>query len=372
MNLRPALGLTLTIRSIIVGVMMCAAVGCGPRAEQATRGEVVRPARIHQVSSASTISRRSFVARVEAPQTVDLSFQVSGPLVEFPIKEGEVVPEGRVIAVLDPGDFKRAVREAEVQLDLARSDRARKRQLLRQNLMSVSLVDEAEALYKLREVRLSQALEDLSDTRITAPFDAYISERFVDNHVNVSAGDDIVRVLDLTNLYLIANLPEQVFATATTEQMVKMYAEFAFAPGQRFDVEYYENRGEAGSVAQTYEVTFVMSPPTGLRILPGMTATLVLELDQGVSETVEIPPTALVAAADGRYFVWLFDRDTGMVTRRYVEAAVPRADSVAISAGLASGELIVAAGAQQLRDGMRVRALEVGPGNGPGNDSDAR
>ena len=368
MNLRPTLRPTRTLRPAIIGVMMCALLGCGPQAEQATRGEVVRPARIHQVSSAGAISRRSFVARVEAPQTVDLSFQVSGPLVEFPVKEGEVVPEGRVIAVLDPGDFKRALREAEVQLDLARADRARKRQLLKQSLMSVSLVDEAEALYKLREVRLSQALEDLSDTRITAPFDAYVSERFVDNHVNVNAGDNIVRVLDLTNLYLIANLPEQVFATATTEQFVKMYAEFAFAPAQRFDVEYYENRGEAGSVAQTYEVTFVMSPPAGLRILPGMTATLVLELDQGVNETVEIPPTALVAAADGRYFVWLFDRDSGLVTRRYVEAGVLRADSVAISAGLVSGELIVAAGAQQLRDGMRVRALEIG--GGPGNDSD--
>lgn len=364
-----------TLCRAMIGVMMCVLLGCGPQAEQATRGEVVRPARIHQVSSASTISRRSFVARVEAPQTVDLSFQVSGPLVEFSVKEGEVVPEGRVIAVLDPGDFKRAVREAEVQLDLARADLARKRQLLRQNLMSVSMVDEAEALYKLREVRLSQALEDLSDTRITAPFDAYVSQRFVDNHVNVDAGDDIVRVLDLTNLYLIANLPEQVFATATVEQVVKMYAEFAFAPAQRFDVEYYENRGEAGTVAQTYEVTFIMAPPPGLRILPGMTATLVLEFDQGVSETVEIPPTALVVAADGRYFVWLFDRDSGMVTRRYVDAGVPRAESVTISAGLASGELIVAAGAQQLRDGMRVRALDVGsgdgPGNGPGNDSNA-
>jgi RND family efflux transporter MFP subunit len=228
--------------------------------------------------------------------------------------------------------------------------------------MSVSLVEEAEGLYKLREVRLSQAREDLSDTRITAPFEAYISQRFVDRHVNVDAGDDIVRVLDLTQLYVIANLPEQIVATATNEQVVQRYAEFAFAPGQRFELEYYENRGEAGTVAQTYEVTFVMPRPEGLRILPGMTATVVLEFSQGASDTVEIPPTALVADVDGRYFVWLFDRDSGMVSRRYVEAGVPHADSVAISTGLASGELIVAAGAQQLHDGMRVRALDDGSG----------
>lgn len=354
-------------RSAAIGVMLGALSGCGPQAEPVAQGAVVRPVRIHQVSTGNATDLRRFVARVEAPQTVDLSFEVSGPLVDLPVKEGEVVAKGSVIAVLDPSDFQRAVREAEVQLDLARADLARKRQLLKQNLMSVSVLDEAEGLFKLREVRLSQAREDLSDTRITAPFEAYISQRFVDNHVNVEAGDDIVRVLDRTMIYLIANLPEEVLATADPAQVVQNYAEFAFAPGRRFDVEYYENRGEAGTVAQTYEVTFIMPQPANLNILPGMTATVVLELAREASDAVAIPPTALVAAADGRYFVWLFDRDSGMVTRRYVEAGMPSADSVAISAGLANGELIVAAGAQQVRDGMRVRALEDGRGNGPGN-----
>ncbi len=362
------------LRRVSIGLMLCAVFGCGPQAERVEQAEVVRPVRIHRVSSASAINRRTFVARVEAPQTVDLSFEVSGPLVDLPVKEGEVVAKGSVIAVLDPSDFKRAVREAEVQLDLARADLARKRKLLKQNLMSVSLVEEAEGLFELREVRLSQAREDLSDTRITAPFEAYISQRFVDNHVNVDAGDEIVRVLDRTLIHLIANVPEEVLATADPEQVIQNYAEFAFAPGQRFDVEYYENRGEAGTVAQTYEVTFVMPQPPDLNILPGMTATVVLELGVATSQAVEVPPTALVAAADGRYFVWLFNRDSGLVARRYVEAGVPRAESVAISAGLANGELIVSAGAQQLRDGMRVRALEegAGPGNGhrPGRGSD--
>jgi RND family efflux transporter MFP subunit len=357
------------LRRISIGLTLCAAFGCGPQAERVEQAEVVRPARIHRVSGASAINRRTFVARVEAPQTVDLSFEVSGPLVDLPVKEGEVVAKGSVIAVLDPSDFQRAVLEAEVQLDLARADLARKRQLLKQNLMSVSLADEAEGLFKLREVRLAQAREDLSDTRITAPFEAYISQRFVDNHVNVDAGDDIVRVLDRTVIYLIANVPEEVLATADAEQVIRNYAEFAFAPGQRFEVEYYENRGEAGTVAQTYEVTFLMPQPPDLNILPGMTATVVLELGMATSNAVEIPPTALVAAADGRYFVWMFDRDSGMVTRRYVEADVPRAESVAIRAGLARGELIVAAGAQQLRDGMRVRALEEDEGSGNGNGS---
>ena len=141
----------MSVRRVLISLMLCAAFGCGPQAELVEQAEVVRPARIHQVSSASAINRRTFVARVEAPQTVDLSFEVSGPLVDLPVKEGEVVAKGSVIAVLDPSDFQRAVLEAEVQLDLARSDLARKRQLLKQNLMSVSLVDEAEVFYQMSE-----------------------------------------------------------------------------------------------------------------------------------------------------------------------------------------------------------------------------
>ncbi|MEM9794652.1 MAG: efflux RND transporter periplasmic adaptor subunit, partial [Pseudomonadota bacterium] len=44
---------------------------------------------------------RQFFGLVVARQTVDLAFQVSGQIVEFPAIEGESIPKGGLIALLD-------------------------------------------------------------------------------------------------------------------------------------------------------------------------------------------------------------------------------------------------------------------------------
>ena len=62
--------------------------------------QAVRPARIVVVSSNLDTDRHEFVARVEAAQSVDVSFEVAGPLAELPILEGQTVERARCARVL--------------------------------------------------------------------------------------------------------------------------------------------------------------------------------------------------------------------------------------------------------------------------------
>jgi RND family efflux transporter MFP subunit len=52
---------------------------------------------------------------------VDLSFRVSGPLVDLPVNEGQEVEEGALIARIDPRDFKSQLEDIEGNLDQARA-----------------------------------------------------------------------------------------------------------------------------------------------------------------------------------------------------------------------------------------------------------
>ena len=54
-----------------------------------------------------------FTARIEALQAIDMSFEVGGPLRKFPVREGEKVQQGSLLAALDPTDFQLEAREAE-------------------------------------------------------------------------------------------------------------------------------------------------------------------------------------------------------------------------------------------------------------------
>jgi RND family efflux transporter MFP subunit len=344
---------------LILLVLTFLVVACAERSEPAALDQSVRPARIFVVQDAASILEYQFVGRVAAARTVDMTFEVSGPLRQLPVLEGQTLAEGDLVAALDTKDFELAVREAQVQLQLARQDLERKQRVLAQRGIARSVVDDAKSNYELQQVRLQKAQESLTDARLYAPFEAYVARRYVDNFVTVQAGQKIVRLNDPNRLLVTANVPEYLFATATNDQVVEMYAEFDFAPQQRFALTVYETSGEADELAQTYEVSLQMAQPEQWNILPGMTATVTVRLRDSSENAGDkiIPTSALVSDAQGAFFVWIFDSATGQVSKRYVEVAAPQQAGVPVLSGLQGGDMVVATGASQLLEGMIVRSL---------------
>ena len=338
--------------------------GCDPSVEEPTAEQSVRPAKVIQVQARGVVTAHEFVGRVEAAQSIDVSFEVDGVLAELPVLEGQTIDRGQLVAALDPTDFRLAVREAELQVELARQDWQRKRRLLTQRGIAASLVEDARSLHKLQQVRLAQRRESLAKSRITAPFDAYVAQRYVDNFVQVGAKDKVARLNDLHELQVVAGVPEQLLVTVRTEQVVSIDAIFPFAPERRFPLTLRENRGEADAVAQTYEVSFTMQRPAEFNILPGMTAAVRVALrpEAGAPASARIPVSALVSGPDKGFFVWIYDPETQQVRKQAVEVGPPTAYGVPVTSGLQGGELVVSVGANQLQEGMRIRPLDNGLG----------
>ena len=336
------------------------AAGCSAREEPAVADQSIRPAKVIVARAFGTPRVHEFVGRIEAAQSIDMSFEIDGVLAELPVREGQTIERGQPVAALDPTDFRLAVREAELEVQLARQDLDRKRRLLAQNGIAASLVDDARALYELQQVRLERRREALAKSRISAPFDAHVARRYLDNHVQVSAADPVVRLNDLRELQVVAGVPEQLVMTVGTERVLSLEAIFPFAPDRRFPLAYRENRGDADAVAQTYEVSFSMRRPVEFNVLPGMSVAVRVAVRPaaGAVDTVRLPVSALVSGPDKRFFVWLFDPGTQAVRKRAVRLGTPDAGGIPVTAGLRGGELVIAAGGGQLREGMRVRPLE--------------
>ena len=345
MQLLIFLGLTLLLSS------------CSERTPPQPEAQNVRPAKLMTVKRFSSIGEYSFTARLEALQTIDLSFEVGGPLQQVLIKEGESIKSGSLVAVLDPTEFQLALEEAKVQLKLASQDLRRKRKVLVENGIAKSVVEDAQSNHELQIVRLGKAKERLDDTRIYAPFDAYVSRRYLDNFVNVGPGTPIVKLHDLTQLQVVMSVPENLVATVGPDRLLRSWVEFSFVPGRQFEIALHENRGEADSLAQTYEVSFIMAKPDDLNLLPGMTGTAKIQIQESGSGRIMLPASAVVPAADGTLSVWVFDPTSNRVTQRLIRTEAPTADGVPITDGLQDGEQVVVAGASQLQAGMLVRPL---------------
>lgn len=335
---------------------------CEPAPPPPPEPQIERVARVMQVRSRVIGRELEFVGQVEAAQTVDLKFEVAGTLNLLQAREGETVRAGTLVAALDKREFELAVREAEVQRQLARQDLDRKTALLDKRVIPQATVDDARALFELRTVHLEQARKNLTETEIHAPFDAYVVNRFIDNHAVVQSGTAVVRIADLNELLVSVNVPEALLATIPQSDVASITARFPFIEGESFPLLYRENRGEADPVAQTYLVTLSMRPPAQWNILPGMTARVTVTLNEDVSADarVLIPAGAVVTTPEGGFAVWAFDRESGAVTRTPVQVEADTSGDFRVTAGLEGGEWIIAAGAHQVQTGMRIRPLNDG------------
>ncbi|WP_144057987.1 efflux RND transporter periplasmic adaptor subunit [Novipirellula maiorica] len=93
--------------------------GCSDTQDESTP---IRPVRTVKVGDLTAISGRQFPGRASAKNEVELSFQVSGPLVSLPVDVGSVVKKGDVIAAIDPRDFETALASNQANLDRANAN----------------------------------------------------------------------------------------------------------------------------------------------------------------------------------------------------------------------------------------------------------
>ena len=118
MPLRAVANQLLPICCLLVSSLLL--TGCGKCKD--SDSEPVRPIRTMTVGSAEAILERSFPGRASAAQEADLSFRVTGPLITFPVKVGEAVEAGQLLASIDTRDFEVQLRNAQGNLQRAEAN----------------------------------------------------------------------------------------------------------------------------------------------------------------------------------------------------------------------------------------------------------
>ncbi len=112
-NRRPRVAMVLSVSSWLL------AAGCSPPA--APPAAVVRPVKTTVVTAGAETRERLLPGTVEASRRVELAFQVSGLLAELPVREGQRVAKGELIAQLRQDEFEAALKGRQSQLEQARA-----------------------------------------------------------------------------------------------------------------------------------------------------------------------------------------------------------------------------------------------------------
>ena len=338
-------------KALLASLAVAGLLGAGVDLGQAQ--ETAKPARVITVEQQGAGVERRFFGRVAALETVDLSFQVGGQVIEFPVEDGEEIAEGSLVAELDLVPFELALEQAILESEQA--ERALDRVTQLQGTVSEATREDAETSFALSRVAVRNAENALEDATLLAPFEALVSRRLVANFTTVGGGTPVVRLHNMSELRVEADITEVLFQQAAGGTF-DIFAQFP-STDELFPLEIREVIAEATDIGQSFTVSLALQPPEGITVLPGSTATMIVR--QQTSDTrLRIPASAVGIAADGSTFALVFQstngEDTGTLSQVAITIEPDEAGFVVVTDGLSAGDEVVGAGVAQLADGQTV------------------
>ena len=289
--------------------------------------------------------------------------KVAGELVSVPVREGEAVKRGQVLARIDQTEVQArvAARRADVsaahaQLDWAAKNRTTQKALLEKGFIAQTAYDNVQsnfdvAVARLRaaEAELVVAQKALGDSVLVAPFDGIVFLRHAQAGERVALDAKVVSVVDLSRLQLEAAVPANEIGRLRVGQPVAFRVD-AFGE-QSFAGRIDRISPATVSGSRSINVYAVIDNPEGV-LRAGLFAQGAVSLER--IEGALVVPVSAVREELGRNSVYaLVD---GAVRRRAVTIGpADAADRVQVLEGLAPGDRIVRANLGTLREGTAAR-----------------
>lgn len=321
--------------------------------------DVVRPIRAVKIVDAEALRGRSFPCRAEAVQEINAAFEVPGRLIERPVRVGSEVAAGALLARLDPSDFQNALVQAEARAERARALRDRIAQALRSGAVARQDLTNAQAELDDALAEVEIRTKALEDTQLRAPFDGMIAATFVENFQNVQAKQPVMRLLDISSVECVVNIPENLVSAVPYVQEIEVV--FDAFPGRVIPAAIAEVGREATVTTRTFPITLVMDQPGDVEILPGMAGRVSARAvvpDAADDAGFDIPLNAIFSDDGRRSLVWVIDPVTMAAGKREVEEVGLSALGMRVT-GVKSGEWIATTAVHVLREGQRVRLPEL-------------
>ncbi|MBA3814369.1 MAG: efflux RND transporter periplasmic adaptor subunit [Alphaproteobacteria bacterium] len=274
-----------------------------------------------------------------------LKAETPGRIELIHFKEGDSIKADQKLFTLYNKEQAAKLKKAEAALALNQSILKRKKELAKKNFACLQDLEKAEAQVRIDEADLELAQEALNQTIIRAPFEGVLSERKQSKGSYVAAGDELVRIQDLTPIRLTFHIPEKDLKAIKTDDPVNVttdaYADKTFEG----TIEAIEPSINEKNRSITVHARFENKDGS---LLPGLYGKISIGLSGKKTTTLVVPEKTLVFAQDAIY-VYKRMGDKAVLTK--VTLGIRTGDQAEILSGLQKGDEIILEGLYKIHDG---------------------
>lgn len=309
---------------------------------------------------------RSFIGRVEPARETRAAFELAGLVLQVAVEEGAQIEEGAVLAVLDAdaltidlAQLDADRRALQADRDLAEATMTRRDALRDRGFESSQSYDEARFAVDAIKARIV-AVEaqrrrlrlDIAKSTLTAPFDAVVTRRMVDEGTVVAAGAPLVVLQETARPEARVGLPARIARSLRAEQTVALTLDGAPVKGTVSAV-----LPDVDPTTRTVPVIIALPPASPA--LAGEIVRLIIE-DEIEARGAWVPVASLSEATRGLWSLTTVTELTsttegGMLSTALVEILHLDGDRAFVRGTLREGTQFVDAGPHRAAPGQRVR-----------------
>jgi RND family efflux transporter MFP subunit len=286
---------------------------------------------------------------VQSRFPVVVSSRITATVIRLLADQGDIVRRGQPLVELDDRDLAARATAARTELEFARANYQRDREVFDKGYIAQAAMDATTAALRGAEAREREASTTLSYSRIAAPVGGVITARRVEAGQTVGPGTTLFRLADPRTLWVATRIDETIVGQVRVGQA----ATIALRTGEQAAGKVARIALESDAATRELEVDVAFGgPPSRFAIDQEAEVTIHVGEEQGVV----IPASALFQQGPARGVLVVTNARAEF---RPVKTGASDGTRVVVREGLAAGERVILRPGS-VKPGSRVRAVADG------------
>jgi membrane fusion protein (multidrug efflux system) len=291
---------------------------------------------------------------VTSEKNIMISAETNGQITDIKVEEGDEVTKGQILAVIDNETERRQLEEAQAVFDLAKTTYEKRKNLWDQSIGSEINYLQAKNNYETAKSRLEQARKRYRNTLVSSPISGTVDVIQINLGEMVAMGTPVIRVVDVDNVEIEAELSENYLASVKKGDSVRVAIP---ALG-------YQTMSQVSFVSQVINPnnrSFLIKVGVDNKkrlIKPNILANLMIR--DYVKDSAIVVPSRVIGKDLRGDFLFLAVSDESGVERaekRYVTRGTSFGEKTEILDGLNSADRVITAGYDEVNQNEAISIL---------------